>query len=41
MEFALASKEKERVESKEITAATLNNFIKSLKVFCDEFSDFA
>ena len=27
--------QKERVESKEITAATLKNFIKSLKVFCD------
>ena len=27
--------QKERVENKEITAATLKNFIKSLKVFCD------
>jgi hypothetical protein len=27
--------QKERVESKEIAAATLKNFIKSLKVFCD------
>jgi hypothetical protein len=27
--------QKERVESKEITAATLKNFIKSLKVLCD------
>ncbi len=27
--------QKERVESKEITAATLKNFIKSLKAFCD------
>jgi hypothetical protein len=27
--------QKERVERKEITAATLKNFIKSLKVFCD------
>jgi hypothetical protein len=27
--------QKERVENKEITAATLKNFVKSLKVFCD------
>lgn len=27
--------QKERVERKEITVATLKNFIKSLKVFCD------
>jgi hypothetical protein len=27
--------QKERVEKEEITAATLKNFIKSLKVFCD------
>jgi hypothetical protein len=27
--------QKERVENNEITAATLKNFIKSLKVFCD------
>jgi hypothetical protein len=27
--------QKERVENEEVTAATLKNFIKSLKVFCD------
>jgi integrase len=27
--------QKERVENKEITAATLRNFVKSLKIFCD------
>jgi hypothetical protein len=27
--------QKERVEKEEITAATLKNFVKSLKVFCD------
>jgi hypothetical protein len=27
--------QKERVEHKEITAATLKNFVKSLKVFCE------
>lgn len=27
--------QKERVENEEITAATLKNFAKSLKVFCD------
>lgn len=30
--------QKERVENKEITTATLNNFVKSIKVFC-EMSD--
>lgn len=28
-------KKKERVENKDITAGTLKNFVKSLKVFCE------
>jgi coenzyme F420-reducing hydrogenase delta subunit len=31
--------QKERVQHKEITASTLKNFVKSLKVFCESYAD--